>query len=98
MIMNILIILYVMLQLFDTCATMYIVYGGHGVEVNPFMISVVESGSLTFVITKVLVTAATAFIFWACQDLKYSTHFVCFVILIYLREAVNQYQIISNSF
>jgi hypothetical protein len=83
----------VLLHALDTCGTMYLVYGGHAVEINPFMADCLESGPLIFIFVKSMGVLLSTCFFWCLREEILISVVVTILTFVYTAEIVNQFEV-----
>jgi len=82
-----------LLHVIDACGTMYLVYGGHAVEINPLMADCLESGPLIFIFVKLLGVLLSTCFFWCLREEGLTSIVITIIVFIYAVEIVNQFEV-----
>jgi hypothetical protein len=94
---SLLVVLLGVMHVVDMFTTMYIVYGGYGREVNPFMALAFEYGPWAFISAKLLMTFVSISIFWILRYQRWMIFVYGAVGYFMLSELIYHFDIISKA-
>lgn len=93
---TLLIFLLIVLHIFDGGMTMFLVYTGHAVEINPIMREALIAGPMAFIAIKSLLAFVSTFFLWLAREEFLAAPLLLLLILIYVAMAETQLNIFCN--